>query len=173
MNNSIKRNSKSVKDFLGNEYSCECIGCSIARKELHLPGGIIYEDDNIILGADPEIPIPGFLIITSKRHIRSFSELTKAERIKIADVLACAEKAIKEKGIANEITLVQEERSLHFHIWIFPEHEWMIDKFGKGIQFLRDISQYAKAVVDENVVDDILETVSIIREYMNVHISDY
>lgn len=172
MNSTIK-NCKKVKDFLENEYNCECIGCSIAKKEIKLPGGIIYEDNSIILGADPEIPIPGFLIITSKRHIRSFSELTKAERIKIGDVIACAEKALKEKGISDKITLVQEERSLHFHIWIFPEHDWMIDRFGKGIQFLRDISQYAKDTADKDVINDVLKTITEIREYFNANISYY
>ena len=165
MDNTTNRNSRKIKDILGNEYYCECIGCSIAKNEIKLPGGIIYEDENIIIGADPEIPIPGFCVITSKRHIRSFSELTRQERIAIGDVIACVESALKDNGISDTITLVQEERSSHFHIWIFPEHEWMTDKYGRGIQLLRDISRDAKEHADNSVIEDVLKTVAIIKDY--------
>ena len=61
------------KDILGNEIKSECVGCAIVRGEVKLPGGIIYDGESIILAADPEIPIPGFLIITSKRLNVSFT----------------------------------------------------------------------------------------------------
>ena len=106
------------KDILGNEISTNCIGCSIVKGEIELPGGILYDGKSIILAADPEIPIPGFLIITSKRHIQSFSELSEDERTEIGNTIAWAEKAIKELNISETVTLVQEDRSKHFHIWI-------------------------------------------------------
>jgi len=108
------------KDILGNEIKSECVGCAIVRGEVKLPGGIIYDGKSIILAADPEIPIPGFLIISSKRHIQSFAELTVDERAEIGNTIAIAERAIKDLKIAETVTLVQEECSKHFHIWIFP-----------------------------------------------------
>ena len=92
---------------------------------MKLPGGIIYDGESIILAADPEIPIPGFLIITCKRHIQSFAELTADERAEIGNTIAIAERTIKDLKIAETVTLVQEERSKHFHIWIFPNQESM------------------------------------------------
>ena len=102
------------KDILGNEIKSECVGCAIVRGEVKLPRGIIYDGESIILAADPEIPIPGFLIITSKRHIQSFAELTADERTEIGNTIAIAERAIKDLKIAETVTLVQEERSKHF-----------------------------------------------------------
>ena len=160
---------KARKDILGNEIGCDCIGCAIAKGDLQLPGGIIYDGKSIILGADPEIPIPGFLVITSKRHINSFSELSREERIEIGDVIVNAEKAIKELGISSEITLVQEERSKHFHIWIFPTYDWMVEKFGRGISHLRDISNYAIENAKDAEKAEVIETAERIRQYFKKH----
>ena len=74
----------------------------------------------------------------------SFSELNKEARNEIENVIAYAEKALKELDIVQEVTLVQEERSKHIHIWIFPNYSWMTEKFGKGITYFRDISEYAQ-----------------------------
>lgn len=156
----------SRKDILGNDIKTECIGCSIANGEIELPGGILYDGKSIILAADPEIPIPGFLIITSKRHIQSFSELAEDERIEIGNTIAWAEKAIKDLNIAETVTLVQEERSKHFHIWIFPNQEWMKEKFGFGLQYLRDINSYARENATAEDTDKVIETIEQIREYM-------
>ena len=147
----------------------ECIGCGIVNGKVKLPGGVVHEGRSVILAADPQIPIPGFLIITAKRHIQSFSELTKEERSEIGDILSCAEKALKQLHIADEITLVQEERSRHFHIWIFPMHPWIRKQFGSGIQHLRDVSQYAVDHVDETVWNKVTDTADEIRKYFDQH----
>ena len=146
-----------------------CIGCNIVNGKVKIPGGIIHEGRFVILAADPEIPIPGFLIITAKRHIQSYAELAKEERSEIGDILSCAEKALKQLNIADEITLVQEERSHHFHIWIFPVHEWIRKQFGSGIRHLRDVSQYAVDHTDEAIWSKVADTAAEIRTYFNQH----
>ena len=89
-------NSKTAIDFLGNKWNYECMGCAISNKQITIPGGIIYEGKYTLLGADPEIPIPGFLILTIKRHVNSFSQLSKEERYEVTDIIFYAEKALKE-----------------------------------------------------------------------------
>ena len=162
-------NSKSAVDFLGNEWKFDCMGCAISKGEIKIPGGIIYEGKYTILGADPEIPIPGFLIVNIKRHVNSFSELNKEERNEIGNVIAYAEKALKELNIVQEVTLVQEERSKHLHIWIFPNYTWMTEKFGKGITYLRDISEYTQKNASEVDVKEVLNVVENIRKYFEKH----
>lgn len=158
-------NSKWARDFLGNEWNYDCMGCAISNGDIKIPGGIIYEGKHTILGTDPEIPIPGFLIVNIKRHVNSFSELNREERNEIGDVIAYAEKALKELRIVEEVTLVQEERSKHLHIWIFPNHSWMTEKFGKGITYLREISEYAQKNVNEEQIKEALNVVEKIRKY--------
>ena len=116
--------SRRFEDFLGNEWNYNCTGCAISKGYAETPGGVIFEGKYSILGADPKIPIPGFLVLTSKDHINSISELNKEARIEFADVIYYAEKALKELNISKEITLVQEERSSHLHFWIFPTYYW-------------------------------------------------
>lgn len=167
--NNFAGNSKSAIDFLGNEWKYDCMGCAIARGDIKIPGGVIYDGEFSVLGADPEIPIPGFLIISLKRHSNSFSELSKAERNEIGNIIYTAEKAMRELNIATEVTLVQEERSKHFHIWIFPNHSWMTEKFGKGITYLRDISSYAQKNANKEDIKEILDCIEKIREYFEQH----
>ena len=71
---------------------------AIAKGELTPPGGTIYESRNIVLAADPEVPIPGFLIITGRRHVNSFSMLYKEEWMEIGEVILKAERVIKNLG---------------------------------------------------------------------------
>ena len=165
-------NAKSATDFLGNEWHFNCMGCAIVNGDIQVPGGVIYDGDVAILAADPEIPIPGFLVVNIKRHVRSLSELNQKERHEVADVIACAEKALKTLGI-SEVTLVQEERSSHLHFWIFPNYAWMTEKYGKGIAYLREISAYAKESVTDESRREVLEAIEKVREYFKSHnISD-
>lgn len=159
-------NVKKAIDFLGNTYEYKCMGCSIEKGEIVPPGGIIYEDEYFILAQDPEIPIDGFIIINTKRHINSFAEMNEKERINFIELLHKSVKAIKELNIADNVTIVQEERSKHLHVWIFPHHEWMNVRFGKGISYLRDICAYAKENATEEDKVYVLNDVDRIRKYL-------
>ena len=160
-------NARKATDFLGNTYEYECMGCSIEKGEIIPSGGIIYKDEYFILAQDPEIPIDGFIIINSRRHINSFVEMTENERNSFIELLYKSEKAIKELNIAEKVTIVQEERSKHLHVWIFPHHDWMNEKFGKGISYLRDICAYAQEYATQDDKDKILNDVNRIREYID------
>lgn len=135
----------------------------ISNKGQKLVGYHYYSSKDNIIGADPEIPIPGFLIVNVKKHINSFSELNKEARIEIGNVIAYAEKALKE------LKIVQEERSKHLHIWIFPNFKWMTEKFGKGITYLREISEYAQKNSNEDNIKKCLNVVEKIKQYFKEH----
>lgn len=161
--------SNSVVDFCGREWRFECMGCAVVDGTIDLPGGKAYESDSIILATDPAIPIPGFLVINIKRHIKSFSELTKEERHEVADVIAAAEKALRDLGISQEITIVQEERAPHFHVWIFPNSGWMTEKFGKGVTHLRAILDYAKQNAGPEAIKETIDAVGRVKAYFDEH----
>lgn len=156
----------SVVDFLGKEWKFNCMGCAIATKELEVPGGIIYDGKYNYLVNDAQIPVPGFLIINCLRHVKSYSDLTEEERNEISDILYYTEKALKELKIADEITIVQEERAPHFHIWIVPNYDWMNEKFGKGVTYLRDIADYAKNNATKADVENCLKVSENVKEYL-------
>ena len=62
----------------------DCMGCNIRDGKMIPFGGIIYETENFSLAQDAEVLLDGFLIIQSKRHVRSIEELSEEENIELA-----------------------------------------------------------------------------------------
>lgn len=153
-------------DLLGNEIEFECLGCDIANHKLIPPGGYVYEDDFINISADPEIPIPGFMVLGINKHVRTMNELSKEERYRIIDILNLTIENIKKCGIANKTLVIQEERSRHFHIWIIPMHEWM-KEYGESVKNIDKIIEHSKKIFDEKIKEELLEDVDKLREAFN------
>jgi diadenosine tetraphosphate (Ap4A) HIT family hydrolase len=139
------------------------MGCDIAEHKLIPPGGYIYEDELINVAADPEIPIVGFMILGIKKHVKSINELERDERIHIMDILNTTIEKMKNANICDEVLLIQEEKSSHFHIWIVPAHEWMND-FNKNVRNLKEIIDYSKRNFDEKTKDDLLNAIELLKE---------
>ena len=133
-----------IKDFMNNEWVGKCIGCLIGSGEIIPPGGIITETENFVLHQDPEVPIKGFLIIESKKHIKSISQLTLEESEELFHLVYRARLAMKDIRDINEVTIIQEERSEHFHLWLLPRYEWMTDRFGNSLSNVREMMAYSK-----------------------------
>jgi len=160
-----------VTDFLNNDWDVDCIGCCIANGSMKVPGGIIRETKNFYLHQDPEIPIEGFMIIATKRHISSISELDFDEMLELAELTYKARNIIKKIGNINEFTIIQEERAQHFHIWLFPRCSWMEEIFDNSIASIRDILKYAKEELkNDEQINKILKLVDLMREEFDTNI---
>ena len=143
------------KDKINKEFEAECIGCALASKSLIPIGGIIKETENFILHQDPEVPIKGFLIIASKQHIKSISQLSKSQALELFELCYDARIALLSFDNIIECNLIQEERSGHFHFWILPKYKWMNDLFDNSLSSIRLIMKYAKEnlITDQNIKD--------------------
>jgi len=122
----------------------DCIGCAIASKEMTPPGGIIKETTNFALHQDPEIPIRNFLIINAKRHIQSIAQMSPEENTELFELCYQARKALLSFDDIIDCTLIQEERSGHFHLWILPWYAWMDAGFDQSLASVRAVMQYAR-----------------------------
>lgn len=62
------------------------------------------------------------------------------------------------------VTIVQEERSKHFHLWLFPRYEWKNKMFDSTLTSVREIMKVARNEhkTEENV-KEILATVELIK----------
>ena len=155
-------------DALNGEWTVECIGCSIVSKEYTPIGGLIKETQNFVLHQDPEIPIKNFLIIASKKHVKSIAELTEAENTELFNLCYQARKALLSFDDIIDCKLIQEEHSGHFHLWILPRYEWMGENFDKTLTSVRSIMKYARENHKaKETLDEIIVTVEKIREIMN------
>lgn len=153
-------------NFLGETFETDCVGCSIVNGEMIIPGTIIFQTKNFILHQDPEIPIVGFLVITSKRHFQYFHDMSEQESKELIEILKFTMDAIKNLSFGDNIqhTLIIEERSKHFHIWIFPRLEWM-ENYPNSITSIRDIMRYAKEIVSNETIDTIIQHVENLKKY--------
>lgn len=150
-------------DILGKEIEFECLGCDIANHKLIPPGDFVYDDGFINVSADPVIPIKGFMVLGIKKHIKSMNELSSDERNRVLKVLNKTVEIIKKVKISEEVLVLQEERSKHFHIWIVPIHAWM-ERFKKSVFNIKEIVQYAKDNFGEKEKQELLLAIENIKK---------
>jgi diadenosine tetraphosphate (Ap4A) HIT family hydrolase len=119
-----------TRDFLGHEWTYNCLGCAIADGSMQPPGGLIKLTDHFCVHQDPLIPLPGFLVIGARRHIRSMAEMDEPEYQEFAALLRETGLAIHAATGVEHLTIVQEEHSVHFHLWFFPWTAEVVEKYG-------------------------------------------
>lgn len=141
---------KAINIF-GEEITYECMGCETANHELIPPGGYVYDDGFINVAADFEIPIPGFMILGISKHYNSMNQMTREERIKVMEVLNKTIEIVKKVCLVDDVTIIQEERCKHFHIWVLPSYEWM-KQYGKGCY---GIKEKIDAAINNNTEDNV------------------
>ncbi len=135
---------------------------------------ILFPKENIVttklfnVSQDWEVPIPGFFIIAPFRKIKCISEFSDEEAIEFIHLLLKVRKGMREILKIQEVYLFQNEDSQHgFHLWVFPRHEWM-NKFGKKIQSVRPIMEYAKEnMAHGKNLEIVLEYVKKMKKYMS------
>ncbi len=128
---------------------------------------LIFKTRDFSVEQDWTIPIPGFFVIISKRNIKSILDLTDKETKEFIYLLRRIRKGMKEILKIDEVYLFQNEDSdSPFHLWIFPRYRWM-EKFGRKIQSVRPIMNYAKEnMLNEKVAKEVKEYVKKMSLYM-------
>lgn len=122
-----------------------CPGCAYGKHEFELPCGMAFENDKFTLSQDWELPIPGFFVVSPKRHIEKLSELTKEERIEMFEIVNKTTEILRKNHICERFDYVFEEKeNRHLHVWIMPRYYWMNDINKDIIGHIEDIFQYAK-----------------------------
>ena len=68
-----------IRDFLGNEWDIDGMGCAISHGYMRVPGGFVRATEHVCVHQDPLIPLPDFSFIASLRHFQSISEMQASE----------------------------------------------------------------------------------------------
>lgn len=161
----------STKDFLGSEWNIGCMGCAVSQGSMSVPGGFIQRTKYFCVHQDPLIPIEGFLVIASTRHIQSISEMEDFEYEEFSRLVRNVQRAIKVATQVDHLTLVQEENSIHFHLWFFPWTESVIEKYGRpSLSKIREIMAVFKTQqIDETEWKELERSINGIREQLTRH----
>jgi len=154
-----------TQGFLGNEWEIECMGCAITSRTMLVPGGLIIKTENFCIHQDPLVPIPGFLVIASVRHIRSMTEMLPFEYEEFCSLFKTTHQAIKEVTTVEFLTVIQEERSKHFHLWFFPWTQKVIERYGSpSLTKIREImADYRREPIDKAEWMELKKTIEKIR----------
>lgn len=134
----------------------------------------LFPNENIIttklfnVGQDWEVPIPGFFIIAPLRKLKSIDEFTDKEAMEFISLIRKVRKGMRMILKIEEVYLFQNEDTKHgFHLWIFPRHKWM-EKFGKRIQSVRPIMNYAKEnMLSDDVFKEVKGSVKEMKKFMS------
>lgn len=135
-----------VEDFTGLKKNVDCIGCFLNEKGEDSPGYIIATS-LFHAHQDYENPIPGFVVLATRRHIKSIDAFTEREAAEFIKLVRKIRKAQREVLGIETVYLVQEEDTEdHFHLWFLPRYDWMnnVEKFGRKISSARPVLQFAK-----------------------------
>lgn len=147
-----------------------CIGCALQNGEIKRLGEKVYETKNFDVEQDYETPIPGFMIISSKKHLKGIEDLSESERKEFIDLLYKVRKAMTNILDIKYTYMIQKEDTIiarsHFHVWLFPIYDWM-DKFGGKIASVTPIIEYArKNMKNEQNLVTVKEAASKIKNYL-------
>ncbi len=153
------------ESFYKAPYSEGCPGCNRIEPQ---PEGliIVYEDDKFRVHQDYALPIPGMMVVESKRHIKSISDFTPEELNRYSLVLRKVRDALGSIGVENA-TLIQEEKSSHFHAWFLPIYPWMANVTSGKLRNIQEIFDYAKGnMVTDQHISEVEKATKAIKEYM-------
>ena len=85
--------------------------------------------------------------------------------MELFDLVYSARLAMKNITDIKEVTIIQEERSEHFHLWLLPTYEWMTDKFGNSLSSIREMMKYSKEnLKTKENIEKVLLVVSKLKE---------
>jgi diadenosine tetraphosphate (Ap4A) HIT family hydrolase len=122
-----------------------CIGCALNLGKIQNIGEVVKETKYFFVRQDYEIPIPGFMVVSSKRHIVGIGDFTKAEEKEFIMLLCQLRRVVGDLiGIKyfdmlySETTFESKINPSHFHIALLPRYSWM-----KGKNY-KQIFEYAK-----------------------------
>jgi len=159
-----------ILDITGKKQDLNgCMGCEIINANLKPFGGVLYKNDNFFITQDFELPIDGFIIISSIRHVEKFTDLNDNERINLMSLINKTLKILRENNVCEEFNIILEEKQgYHFHVWLMPRHKWMIEKFGKVLKKIKPIQDYAlKNLRTEENINKISNTCNILKRELN------
>lgn len=159
-----------IKDIIGIEYELSgCLGCEIVNQNLNPVGGILYKNEYFVVAQDFELPIDGFIVISSIRHVEQLAELSDKERMNLIDLINKTINILKSNNIAEEYNIILEEKcGYHFHVWLMPRHKWMQEKFGKVMKHIKEIQEYAiQNMQTKENVEKIIKTCEMVRKELN------
>ncbi|XXF78650.1 HIT family protein [Myxococcaceae bacterium GXIMD 01537] len=99
-----------------------CLGCALVRGEVRPVGGILARAPGLVLhGVAGPSPVPGWVVISSERHVRALYELDDAPARELGPLAARVMRAQREVlGAEHAYAFAIGDVLRHFHLHLVP-----------------------------------------------------
>lgn len=160
--------SITIKLADGRTLEVECLSCALTSGLIEPTGGVIVETKHFHVHQDVAYPIPGLVILASKRHFYSMDEFTAEERLEYIELICKIREAQRKLlGIEKVYYFYNEDTTHHFHLWMVPRYEWMYE-FGNSVESLRPVLLHARNNLNnEDNMKQVISAITKLREELN------
>ncbi|WP_346354720.1 HIT family protein [Azotosporobacter soli] len=103
-----------------------CLTCQLLRGEKEIPFGVVYENEFVFVHHCIDVAVPGYLILSPKRHVGGYEELTLEESAAVGAALQEMIFRLKRIAGVEKVYIANfAEETAHFHFHLFPRYGWM------------------------------------------------
>lgn len=123
----------------------------------------IYENNGIILRADPKFPCPGFYILSLKKTYRAFDLLDDTTFLRFSFILKKTKEGMRKALKLNYAHLLSNEKSdpfVNVHFWLVPVNGTTSPDL---LDF--DVKEYLNNFIPKKEINKILKYNKILKEY--------
>lgn len=160
---------RMVKSFDGKMIKItDCMGCLKAKSNanLEINPGEILKTKHFDISQDFELPINGFIVIGSIRHIESINDMTEEEKQELLSLIDIVIANLKKLNVCSQYNVIWEEKdNNHFHVWLMPRHKYLVNVIGKNIvKNIGELFDYARNNLrTEENIKEIYRTIENLR----------
>lgn len=123
----------------------------------------VYENNGIILRADPKFPCPGFYILSLNKTYRAFDLIDDVTFLRFAFILKKTKEGMRKKLGINYAHLLSNEKSdpyVNVHFWLVP-----VNGISSPDLLDFDVKEYLNSFTPKENIEKILDYNKKLREY--------
>lgn len=123
----------------------------------------VYENNGIILRADPKFPCPGFYILSLNKTYRAFDLIDDVTFLRFAFILKKTKEGMRKKLGINYAHLLSNEKSdpyVNVHFWLVP-----VNGISSPDLLDFDVKAYLNSFTPKENIEKILDYNKKLREY--------
>ena len=127
----------------------DCLGCYLVSTGV-FKDGLIAQTNTMQLSLDLELAYPGMMILSPKRHVEYFDELTPDEVNDWNKLLAIATQALRQDSCCTRISyFFRSFVGYHIHLAIMPI--WKDGVYQDDYKILPDLVDDSEKLRNENI----------------------
>lgn len=123
----------------------------------------VYENNGIVLRADPKFPCPGFYILSLNKTYRAFDLIDDVTFMRFAFILKKAKEGMRKVLNINYAHLLSNEKSdpyVNVHFWLLP-----VNGITSPDLLDFDVKEYLNSFIPQKEINKIIEYNNLLKKY--------